>query len=187
MPRRHTRTLAILSHRGVDTLRTGAAIALWPGWRHAYTRSEFACDTRQRRGYVTAFGAVRGRGWTEAGARSRSKAAFATAATFLRCYPLLSTIHAVIQHIYHIPYIHANNWFDLLTFNLFLLYSFLYVILSKLSCEFLFQSFTPMDATRFKIKIRKHKRLTQYGQWPTITIIIDIIIERVKMKSQSSL
>lgn len=50
MPKRQTRSLAILSHRGVDTLRTGAAITLWPSWRHAYIRRELACETELRRG-----------------------------------------------------------------------------------------------------------------------------------------
>lgn len=50
MPRRQTRNLAILSHRGVDTLRTGAAITLGPSWRHAYRRSESARETHMRRG-----------------------------------------------------------------------------------------------------------------------------------------
>lgn len=38
-----------------------------------------------------------------------------------------------------------------------------------------------MDATENKDK--KTQRLTQNDKWPTTTIIISVIIERVKMKS----
>lgn len=37
MPMKQTRSLAILSHRGVDTLRTGAAITLWPSCGDTHT------------------------------------------------------------------------------------------------------------------------------------------------------
>lgn len=100
MPRTHTRTRAILSHRGVDTLRTGAAIALGPGWRHAYIRSELACDTQLRRGLcVTTFRAVWGRGARGGAGALRANPARArsrhqpveTAAMWLRCSPFLFT------------------------------------------------------------------------------------------------